>query len=225
MPFSAGVETKLQFDGPFVQRSVRLSVEKLETVCARWLGHPLQQPLRFSLRTFSDHLEAVWQRTLSMWWSCEDDEGLPLASATKAAFDEFLFTLLLHQHPHNYSEQISEEVPVPVPGIIRRAERFMADNADASITISMVAAELGISVRVLQIGFRQWRSTTPSEYLRRVRLQRVRAELLRGDENSNVTTVALRWGFMHLSRFSAYYRATFNESPNVTLRRGRGMHT
>jgi transcriptional regulator GlxA family with amidase domain len=117
----------------------------------------------------------------------------------------------------------AEQTPVPVPGLIRRAERFMADNAATPITVSDVAAHLGISLRSLQAGFRQWRATTPNVFLRRVRLQLVRDGLLRSDAELNVTTMALRYGFSHLGRFSGYYRATFGEMPSETLRRRRAM--
>jgi transcriptional regulator GlxA family with amidase domain len=108
-----------------------------------------------------------------------------------------------------------------VPGIVRKSERFMVDNAESAITVSDVADHLGVSLRSLQTGFRKWRKSTPSDFLRQVRLQRVRDELLRSDGQSNVTTAALRYGFAHLGRFSAHYQSTFGEAPSMTLRRGR----
>jgi len=220
MPFSAGLDTKLWFDRAFLQRSVRLDIDKLEAHCARWLGHPLEEPLRFALRPFSDELEEIWRRTLSYLWSSEE-HGLPLGVAAKSALDEYLLTLLLHHHPHNYSDEMARDTSAPVPGIVRRAERFMADNADTPVTVSDVAAHLGVSLRSLQAGFRQWRNATPNAYLRQVRLQLVREELLRSDKDASVTTIALQHGFMHLGRFSAQYRAAFGEGPSATLRRGR----
>ena len=221
MPFSANFDTKLWFDRAFVQKSVRLDTERLEAQCARWLGRPLEEQLRLDLRPFSDELEQIWQRTLAYGWSREDGGGLRLAGAAKAALDEYLLTLLLHHHPHNYSEELAQAVTTPVPGVVRRAERFMVDNAGAPITVSDVADHLGISLRSLQAGFRQWRETTPTAFLRRARLQLVRDELLRSGKEANVTTVALRHGFSHLGRFSAQYRSVFGEDPSVTLRRGR----
>jgi AraC-like DNA-binding protein len=220
IPFSAGFDTKLWFDATFVQRSIRVDMDKLETQCARWLGYPLEQPLRFALHPFSDELEQIWRRTLSYLWSSQDG-GLPLTSAAKAALDEYLLTLLLHHHPHNYSEEMGQTAPTPVPGLLRRAERFMIENADAPITVSDVADHLGVSLRSLQAGFRQWRESTPTAFLRRARLQLVRDELLRSGEETNVSTVALRYGFSHLGRFSAHYRSIFGEEPSLTLRRAR----
>jgi len=135
--------------------------------------------------------------------------------------DEYLLTLLLHHHGHNYSEELAQSVPTPVPGVVRRAERFIIDNAGASITVSDVSDNLGISLRSLQVAFRQWRETTPTAFLRRVRLQLVRDELLRSGREANVTTIALRHGFSHLGRFSAQYRSAFGEGPSATLRRSR----
>lgn len=220
VPFSAGFATRLWFDRAFVQKSVRLDVDKLETLCARWLGHPLEQPLRFALCPFSEDFERVWQRTLSYLWS-NDEGGLPLTGAARIAFDEFLLTLLLHHHLHNYSAEMAGTVPVPVPGLVRRAERFMIDNAETLTSISEVAAQLGVSIRSLQAGFRQWRNTTPNARLREIRLQFVRDELLRSGAETNVTGAALRYGFSHLGRFSAHYQSAFGEIPSATLRRGR----
>jgi AraC-like DNA-binding protein len=182
---------------------------------------PVAERLRFELRPFSDELEQIWQRTLGYGWSSEEGGGLPLAGAAKAALDEYLLTLLLHHHPHNYSEELTRSVPTPVPGVVRRAERFIVDNASASITASDVADHLGISLRSLQAGFRQWRETTPTAFLRRARLELVRDELLQSGKEANVTAVALRYGFSHLGRFSAQYRSAFGEDPSATLRRSR----
>jgi AraC-like DNA-binding protein len=55
-------------------------------------------------------------------------------------------------------------------------------------------------------------------YLRDLRMERARAELVSG-ECQNVAGVALRWGFAHLGRFSASYKARYGESPSQSVRR------
>lgn len=220
MPFSAGFDTTLSFDQTFAQKSIRLDVDRLEAQCARWLGHPLEQPLRFDLSPFSDELEQIWRWALSyLEWS--ENHGPRLTEAAKTAFDEFLLTLLLHHHPHNYSEEMARERRAPVPGLIRRAERFMSESADKPITVSDVAGHLGVSLRTLQAGFRHWRNATPTQFLRAARLGRVRDELLRAGDGITVTNVAISHGFSHLGRFSAQYAQAFGELPRETLRRGQ----
>jgi AraC-like DNA-binding protein len=60
------------------------------------------------------------------------------------------------------------------------------------------------------------------EFLRRIRLERVRDELLHPIHDDTVTSAAMRWGFLHLSRFAAEFRARFNENPSETLSRSQG---
>ena len=59
-------------------------------------------------------------------------------------------------------------------------------------------------------------------YIRRVRLDRIRTELLRADPAvTNVADVARHWGFAHPGRFSATYAARYGEYPSDTLRNAR----
>jgi transcriptional regulator GlxA family with amidase domain len=72
----------------------------------------------------------------------------------------------------------------------------------------------GVSARRLQEAFREHLGTTPMEYLRSVRLDRVHAELRCGA--GGVTETAHRWGFTHLGRFAAAYRERFGVLPSET---------
>lgn len=148
------------------------------------------------------------------------DFGIVVAPAGQEARDEFP-TLLPCQRQCNSVADLSELVQSPIPDIIRRAERFMIDNAAEPITVIDVAAYLGVGVRTLQAGFRAWRSTTPTTFLRGVRLCRVRWELENPKRDTSVTAAAMQNGFFHLGRFSRYYHDAFGETPRDTLRRTR----
>lgn len=91
MPFSAGFDTKLHFDQAFAQKSMRLDQDKLQTLCARWLGRPPAEPLRFALRPFSEEFERFWQRTLRYIHPFAEG-GLAQSKSAKAALDEYLLT-------------------------------------------------------------------------------------------------------------------------------------
>jgi AraC-like DNA-binding protein len=60
---------------------------------------------------------------------------------------------------------------------------------------------------------------SPGEYIRSVRLSGARAELIAffGQTDRPITTVATRWGFTELGKFSAYYKRAFGELPSETL--------
>jgi AraC-like DNA-binding protein len=56
-------------------------------------------------------------------------------------------------------------------------------------------------------------------YVREVRLERARADLMSDDPSlGSVTDIALKWGFAHLGRFAVEYKRRFGESPSATLR-------
>jgi AraC-like DNA-binding protein len=80
-----------------------------------------------------------------------------------------------------------------------------------------IVAVSGIAGRTLTQHFRRFRTTTPMRYLRRARLDRVRAALQRAEPEE----IALRCGFGHLGRFSAEYRKAYGELPSQTLGRRR----
>jgi len=219
VPLSPGLDMLLDFDARFAEKSVRVSIPRLEMLCSRWLNEPLEHPLRFELRPFSPDLERAWVQAVTLLLTYERmNIVLPQAAAT--SFDEFMLSLLLAQHPHNYSVELERTSDSATPRIVREAEHFMRIGG-TQITVSGVAAQLGVSLRTLEAGFRKWRQSTPTQFLRRLRLEAARAELLVPSESTTVTSVALANGFFHLARFSAYYGAAYGEAPGHTLRRSK----
>ena len=96
---------------------------------------------------------------------------------------------------------------------------YLEAHADEPLTPQQLARVGCMSVRALHAAFQQVLGETPMSYLRRVRLDRAHAELLRGDPaRVRVTDVAVRWGFCYQSRFAEQYRARFGELPSRTLR-------
>jgi transcriptional regulator GlxA family with amidase domain len=86
------------------------------------------------------------------------------------------------------------------------------------LTVAALAARSHVSVRSLQQGFRAHVGTTPTAYLREVRLRRAHRDLLAADPSTvTVASVAYRWGFSNLGRFAAAYTARYQEPPSKTL--------
>lgn len=105
----------------------------------------------------------------------------------------------------------------PAPATVRRAMAYMDAHAREPITIDDVAAAVRISTRGLQAAFSRATGTTPSDYLRAIRLSGAHDELMAGAPGT-VAEVARRWGFNHPSRFAAYYRARYGRSPHQVSR-------
>ena len=101
---------------------------------------------------------------------------------------------------------------------VRRAAAFVDEHAGHDIAVADIAAAACVTVRAMQMAFRRELDTTPTAYLRTVRLARAHRELVDADPGQQtVTAVAYRWGFSSLSRFCAYYRETYGVSPKQTL--------
>lgn len=103
---------------------------------------------------------------------------------------------------------------------IRRATAYIDAHASQPLTVAQIAEAAHTSVRSLQQGFARHYDTSPTAYLRRVRLERAHQELVEAtpDNGSTVADVAQRWGFGQPSRFAAHYREAFGRLPSETLR-------
>jgi transcriptional regulator GlxA family with amidase domain len=71
----------------------------------------------------------------------------------------------------------------------------------------------------LQLGFRQFRDTSPAAAIRQVRLEAVRQILAFGESAQTVTDVAYQYGFTNPGRLSGLYKEMFGVSPADDLRR------
>jgi AraC-like DNA-binding protein len=141
---------------------------------------------------------------------------MPLA---REQLEAFVMTQLLHAGRHQFSDALSAPADPVRHGRLAPVIAYMEANADEALTPSELARVGCMSVRTLHASFQQTFGESCMSYLRRLRLDHVRAELLRSDPLSvRVIDVASRWGFLHQSRFAQQYRERFGELPSATLR-------
>lgn len=102
---------------------------------------------------------------------------------------------------------------------LRRAVGFIDANAGLEISLADMAAAARVTVRAVQLAFRRQLGVTPTQYLRRIRLDLAHQDLIRADPAAaTVTAMAARWGFAGSSRFAAYYLRVYGFPPSHTLR-------
>lgn len=109
--------------------------------------------------------------------------------------------------------------------LIDRARMMLMRNESEPATVTNVAAHLGISRRHLQTCFNLSVGFGATEFVKAERLNLVRQELFAARDAGRAISIgdaAAHWGFWHLSRFAANYRAMFGELPSETFRQAQG---
>ncbi|TQM01927.1 AraC family transcriptional regulator [Pseudonocardia kunmingensis] len=200
--------------------------DAIEHTLRNTLGHSPKEPLRFDLELdLTAPRSRRWLEIVHLVRrDIEDGPTLATHPAVGRHLQQLAITGLLLAARHSHSALLHGPPNRAVaPARVRRAVELIRDHAAEELTVEDVATAVGVGVRALQQGFRTHVGTTPTAYLRQVRLERVRAELLAGTAESgvSVTEVALRWGFAHLGRFALAYRSAFGEPPSATLRGAR----
>jgi AraC-like DNA-binding protein len=222
--FMPGRAVELDCSDWFAQVAVMIPHRDLQTELELLLDAPVSEPLEFDAEfdLTSAGGQAVTRAVRLVDEATQQTPGLlthPLA--VRALEQVFLHRLLLGQQ-HNHSAALERPVRASGARSVSRAVELLRADPARPWTVGELAATVAVSVRSLQEGFRRELDTTPTAYLRRLRLERVREDLVTaGAGPVTVTDVAARWGFLHVSRFSAAYAERFGELPSVTLRRSQ----
>lgn len=140
---------------------------------------------------------------------------------TERMLAELLAVALIESVPHNMTAALArgpEESGI-APWYVKRVEEFIELHADKPLSIADMTAIAGVSERAMYNGFRTWRGTSPKSYLKAIRLDRARTELLgRRAKTGTVSDIARACGFRHMGNFARDYRDRFGEQPSDTLR-------
>ncbi len=216
-----GVQTTAAVDD-FFQHVVTLDAPALGEAAGYEPGSE-ELPAFSSVRPISVARAASWRRTVSyVAGMLRGDPAIAEAPLVVGSVNRLLAGVLLVTFPND-----AIDVPERRDGndaravsALRRAVAFIDSNAELDIGIGDIAAAAGVSRRTIQLAFRRHLDTTPTAYLRRVRLDGAHRELLGTQPDQlTVTEVAYRWGFSSPSRFAERYRAAYGVSPSESLRR------
>jgi AraC-like DNA-binding protein len=75
-----------------------------------------------------------------------------------------------------------------------------------------------VSEQTLQNAFKSLFGFTPKKFLQLLKLNLVHHDLQNAEPKSTtILTVASKWGFRHMGRFSKEYTILFEENPSFTL--------
>jgi AraC-like DNA-binding protein len=211
---------RMRWNADCAKIMVRIDRAALEQLLATMLGRPLKEALRFNLHMPMEGRSVAWWRFVTLLMSeleCEDSRTA--RSATLVQLESLLLTSLLEGQQSNYSDTLRSGTCKIAPRHVRQVERFIEEHAGEAISMEQIVEASGVSGRALYDGFKQFRETSPMAYLRSVRMQRVREDLMKASYGETVSSIAARWGFFEFGRFAGQYRKLYGETPSQTLRR------
>lgn len=215
-------EHRVQWSADAEQLHLKISRARLESHLTDMLGRPVANVVDFDfgLDLTSGPGQGLLRSVLFLAAELDRPSGLAEMPLARAQLEGYVLSSLLHAARHPFSAVLADPHNVRRMGRLAPVLQHIEAHADSELTPESLARMAGVGVRALHTAFHEQVGESPMAYVRRVRLARVRAELLRSDPTKvRVTDVAMRWGFTHVSRFAEQYRAQFDELPSVTLHR------
>ncbi|MEV6425966.1 helix-turn-helix domain-containing protein [Streptomyces sp. NPDC051662] len=205
------------------QLIVRIDRRVMERVRDARAGDHDDEPVRFKLPFHTGSAEwAAWAPAAQALLGNDQFLTQVQRSPRMGVHLEWLLaSALLEAQPNTAGEPHADSgTGAASPLFVRRAEEYIHARFAEPVTVSDIADHARVSTRSLYAGFKEHRGVSPMSLVRRLRLERVRHELLTTPGGSaTVTEIAFRWGFGHLGEFSAAYRQRFGETPSATLAR------
>ncbi len=206
-------------DRPHSLLHLILPVELLESRARSIYAKELNEPLRFSpvinLSREGAAISSLFAFLLAHAVGTPDALKHP---SVESSFRELIISTVFGTLAHNYAQDVSTKVDCAAPRSVKRAEDYMQAHAEEPISLQILAREAGCSERALQEAFKSFRSMTPMNLLREIRLEKARQDLRAGADT--VTGIAFKWGFSNPGRFAAQYATKFGETPSQTHRFG-----
>lgn len=178
----------------------------------QWLRQPV-------LRVPERRLAHCRERLLSLLGrSIEDVQGSIPGQAEEELERDLMeeLTCLLADPGFDRNQRLPSS---PGSFIVEKCHQMTLSQRQSPPSVIDVCDRLRISRRTVQNSFRAVTQTTPVNYIRCIRLNGVRRELLGSRPGElSIGDAASRWGFFHLSHFAADYQALFGELPSQTRR-------
>lgn len=217
-----GADTTVRWSDDAEQLILKVPRASMESHLGDLLGRPVTEVVAFDLQLDLSVAEgqALLRAVQFLALELDRPHGLVENPLARAQLESYVLTRLLHAGRHQFSDDLAGRSDASRYGRLAPVLQHIEAHAGTDLTPEVLARVGCVSVRTLHASFQERLGESPMAYVRRIRLGKVRAELLASDpERTRVTDVATRWGFYHQSRFAQQYRAEFHELPSATLHR------
>ena len=204
-----GGEVHLRSAGGVAWNTLSFAIDDFAAATAKQLGEPVglpRQGLRVVRPRTADMARLEAMRSALLENRCPIGEAIQAQTldAASACFDGSADVV----------ERLAER---RARDLVAALERIASEAHDLPLTITELCARLGVPARTLNTACHTVLGIGAARYLRGKRLLAVRRALL--EQTASVTEAATAQGFWELGRFAGIYRATFGESPSMTVMR------
>ncbi|MBA4501340.1 AraC family transcriptional regulator [Marinobacterium marinum] len=214
---------ELNISGNCRKTLVRISRQAMKVGLEAMLGRITDKPLIFEAKMDAKvGSSSAWWRTIRY---IESELGNPDSLYNSPAFirdiEQALIKGILTSQPHNYSDDVKKALRNNLPSYLVKTIDYLKEHARNDINMDDIEWISGVSRNKLYSDFKRHIGIPPTAYLKRIRMEGVRSDIIKPTGSENISSIALGWGFTHLGRFSADYKKFFGETPSETLAKSK----
>lgn len=204
-------------DGSDLQLNLTISHKLMEETAARWYGFVPGDDL-WKKRLIFGRGQSSWLSLLDYATRSLDARHDGVGNSLIAQrIEETICLELLQNWAAHSGLKLETGARSAAPRYVREAERIITERAATPLSITEVAARLGVSARSLSEGFRRFRGISPHAFMIAQRLDGLRSALQQAERGDTVRSIASARGYVNFGAMSTAYRKRFGETPGQTL--------
>lgn len=166
-------EHKSNYSVDYAHLVLRIRSGPLTEKLSAMTGAAINAPLRMDPQPSPENpASQMLQRYLPLLLNTLDHAAPPFPDWWITQTEQFVMTLVLCGHRHNYSHRLAQDMPDAGNRAVRQAEEYIEANAQRAITLEGLAEATGVSALTLLRSFKKYRGYSPMEFLLRVRAER-----------------------------------------------------
>jgi AraC-like DNA-binding protein len=193
----------------------------IDRLLVKLLDREVKQPLVFEPTIdLANEFGASLKATIEFLGRSRTPDRHITSPMIQAELEGALLTCLLKGVRHNYADEILYRCQGAFACYVKQASLYIEAHLQDEIDLADISAAVNISPRLLQKAFAQECDCSPMRFVTRMRLERIRQELVRAsDTTTRIIDVMMSYGITQGGKFAKDYQQLFGEKPSDTLKR------
>ena len=175
-----------------------------------WMLCAADKKFRDKNNILSDTIESEWRHAV---------EGPDLSGNTDAI--KVMEKKIVNAVKYAFVGQMGERCHLTAgEEIAFEVKAFLLNSLEENMTIQSIAEQFGVTDKTLESSFKSLFGITPKRFIDLLKLNRAHEDLLSADaQTTNISDVAMKWGFSNFGRFAHSYKVLFGVLPSETIRK------